>query len=203
MAKASDTAHGKGLVRCVRFVCGWFMGVECVSMEGPVPEGQRGTRWFSSGRSARRRSPVPRDGGAAREHDGLGERRHDSPHHRPHVDPGLCAQRTRAIMDPWQTLGIAPTSDLSTVKAAHRRLVLQHHPDVRRTERSERDAHAEFLSIQRAYELVMGRRHPEERGDDPHTSGWDFHDWCVMGGVPPCWGGCHREGGRGCSALRR
>jgi curved DNA-binding protein CbpA len=62
------------------------------------------------------------------------------------------------------------------VKQAHRRLVKQHHPDVRKGE--DLVAQAQFLRIQEAYELIMGKRAGKDVDGRPtEKSSWDFHDW--------------------------
>lgn len=53
-----------------------------------------------------------------------------------------------ALYDPWATLGVPRDASERDVKAAHRRLVKEHHPDVSKARREDPLAHAQFLRIQ-------------------------------------------------------
>ncbi|PSC70671.1 molecular chaperone [Micractinium conductrix] len=79
--------------------------------------------------------------------------------------------------DPYELLGVARGATEDDIKKAHRKLVKQHHPDVRS---GDPMAHARFLSIQEAYELLVGKRQgkdvDEMRGAGGR-GGWSFHDW--------------------------
>ncbi|GAB4819254.1 hypothetical protein N2152v2_006300 [Parachlorella kessleri] len=81
---------------------------------------------------------------------------------------------TRAFSDPWKTLGVSQDADEKEIKRAHRKLVLQNHPDITKDDPS---AEARFLSIQEAYEIVMGRRRGKEADASENGNGWSFHDW--------------------------
>ena len=83
---------------------------------------------------------------------------------------------------PWEVLGVEPDSSEKAIKAAHRRLVLEHHPD-RVLGESGGKAGAEtqkvqrrFMRIQEAYEMLMGRRHVH-MGSSQEQDGWNFHDF--------------------------
>ncbi|KAI3437902.1 hypothetical protein D9Q98_000347 [Chlorella vulgaris] len=81
-----------------------------------------------------------------------------------------------ALMDPWSTLGVSKTADEKEIKKAHRKLVLQHHPDVKGG--GDCVAYARFMHIQEAYELIMGKRQGKDIDKRPaDKSGWQFHDW--------------------------
>ena len=90
---------------------------------------------------------------------------------------------------------MAPDSSERAIKAAHRRLVLEHHPDrvlanLGRAEEGEEDGGAgtvnveetkarvqkRFMRIQEAYEMLMGRRHVH-MGSSAEQGGWNFHDF--------------------------
>ncbi|EFN55777.1 hypothetical protein CHLNCDRAFT_145222 [Chlorella variabilis] len=80
-----------------------------------------------------------------------------------------------SLNDPWATLGVPQTASEKEIKKAHRKLVLQHHPDVRK---DDVVAHARFMRIQEAYELIMGKRQGKDIDNRPaDKSGWQFHDW--------------------------
>ncbi|MBK9034312.1 MAG: J domain-containing protein [Myxococcales bacterium] len=56
-----------------------------------------------------------------------------------------------AASDPYAVLGVGAAAPLDTVKAAYRRLALEHHPD--------RGGRADaFLAIKRAYDAIVRRR---------------------------------------------
>lgn len=78
--------------------------------------------------------------------------------------------------DPWSTLGIPPTTDEKQIRKAYRSLALRHHPDVDPSEA----AHARFIAIQEAYEIVSGKRRGKD--DAPGQHSWEFHDWYVGSG---------------------
>uniref|UniRef100_A0A1D2A4B3 J domain-containing protein n=2 Tax=Auxenochlorella protothecoides TaxID=3075 RepID=A0A1D2A4B3_AUXPR len=90
------------------------------------------------------------------------------PQSRPHFPPAL------SLSDPWKTLGVGHSASEEEIKRAHRRLVRQHHPDLHAP--GDEAVAARFISIQQAYEIVMGRalgRLPESS----QHGGWNFHDW--------------------------
>ena len=53
-----------------------------------------------------------------------------------------------------QILGIEQTADKEEIKAAYRKLVIKYHPD--RNAGNEREASAEFIKIQGAYDRLTG-----------------------------------------------
>ncbi|CAK0739124.1 hypothetical protein CVIRNUC_001139 [Coccomyxa viridis] len=80
-----------------------------------------------------------------------------------------------ASLDPWKTLGVAHDADDADIKKAYRKLVLQHHPDLKGSQAATR-----FVKIQEAYEVVTGKRRGstvEETKQAAKTGTWDFHDW--------------------------
>lgn len=92
----------------------------------------------------------------------------------PHFPPAL------SLSDPWKTLGVGHSASEEEIKRAHRRLVRQHHPDLHAP--GDEAVAARFISIQQAYEIVMGRalgRLPESS----QHGGWNFHDWWALGYV--------------------
>lgn len=83
-----------------------------------------------------------------------------------------------ARLDPWKTLGVSQDATEKEIKRAHRRLVLQHHPD--RVSKDRAVAEAKFIDIQEAYEILIGRRRGKEidaNGGAMNKNGWDWHDW--------------------------
>lgn len=78
----------------------------------------------------------------------------------------------QAAFDPYKTLGVTPGADEKEIKKAHRRLVLQHHPDL---QQGKDGVEVKFLAIQEAYEILIGKRRGKEVDSTP--AGWDFHDW--------------------------
>lgn len=81
--------------------------------------------------------------------------------------------RPAALADPWRTLGVPHTASEAEVKKAHRRLVLEHHPDRKGgCELAQR----RFMAVQEAYELIMGKRAGKEVGGSKGQD-WEFHDW--------------------------
>ncbi|KAI7842627.1 hypothetical protein COHA_003731 [Chlorella ohadii] len=92
------------------------------------------------------------------------------------AQPARRLQVSAALHDPWATLGVSRSASEKEIKQAHRRLVKQHHPDVRKGE--DLLAHAQFLRVQEAYELIMGKRAGKDvEGRPAEKSSWDFHDW--------------------------
>lgn len=76
-------------------------------------------------------------------------------------------------MDPYKTLGVSHDADEKEIKRAHRRLVLEHHPD---RAHGKEGVEVKFIAIQEAYEILTGRRR-NPKVDSGSASGWDFHDW--------------------------
>lgn len=62
--------------------------------------------------------------------------------------------------DPYAVLGVPRGADETTVKAAYRRLVKEHHPDALKnlSEREQRKKTERFLEIQAAYEEIRAQR---------------------------------------------
>jgi len=56
--------------------------------------------------------------------------------------------------DPYATLGVPKDADISTIRSAHRKLVLKHHPDRIKDESQKEKGKNEFQKIQQAYELL-------------------------------------------------
>lgn len=84
-------------------------------------------------------------------------------------------QVTAALQDPWATLGVSRDASEKEIKKAHRKLVKQHHPDVKSNDPM---ANARFIRIQEAYELIMGKRSGKDLEGVPGSrSSWSFHDW--------------------------
>ena len=85
--------------------------------------------------------------------------------------------QVHARLDPWKTLGVGHDATEKEIKRAHRRLVLQHHPD--RVSKDSALAEAKFIDIQEAYEILIGRRRGKEIDVNGTTNknGWDWHDW--------------------------
>ena len=83
---------------------------------------------------------------------------------------------------PWEVLGVDPDSSEREIKAAHRKLVLEHHPDrvMSTAELGSADekvtVQKRFMRIQEAYEMLMGRRHVH-MGTSDGQDGWNFHDF--------------------------
>jgi hypothetical protein len=75
-------------------------------------------------------------------------------------EAGAGAEGTRERAgDPYAVLGLDPSASPDEVKAAHRRLVSQYHPDkVSHLGKEFQDlAHQRLIEIQRAYERLTGR----------------------------------------------
>jgi len=86
----------------------------------------------------------------------------------------LCfLSQIHARLDPYKTLGVSHDADEKEIKRAHRRLVLEHHPD---RAHGKEGVEVKFLAIQEAYEILTGKRRGKEVDSGP-ASGWDFHDW--------------------------
>lgn len=83
---------------------------------------------------------------------------------------------------PWEVLGVDPDSSEREIKAAHRKLVLEHHPDRAlsaaelRSSDKKATVQKRFMRIQEAYEMLMGRRHVH-MGTSDDQDGWNFHDF--------------------------
>lgn len=91
----------------------------------------------------------------------------------------------KSLTDPWRTLGVSKNADEKEIKRAHRKLVLQHHPDI---SKEDAEAEARFLAIQEAYEIIMGRRRGKESDSSPNGNSWDFHDWYWRFSMSKRWG---------------
>jgi curved DNA-binding protein CbpA len=57
-------------------------------------------------------------------------------------------------IDPYLALGISKDADLSTIRSAHRKLVLKFHPDRIKDEAERVKGREEFQKVQQAYELL-------------------------------------------------
>lgn len=82
------------------------------------------------------------------------------------------ALRVQAHLDPYRTLGIDVLADEACIKKAFRKLALQLHPDVCKTD----DAEKRFVEVAAAYELLIGKARGKEI-QEPGESSWDWHDW--------------------------
>lgn len=78
-------------------------------------------------------------------------------HTTPPPKPGPSPQDVAKAM---QILGVKPTSTWEQVRAAHRKLSAQHHPDKHRTARQKTAAEKKFLLVQKAFE-VLKTKYPE------------------------------------------
>ena len=82
---------------------------------------------------------------------------------------------------PWEVLGVSPSADEKEIKRAHRKLVLQHHPDrvagLDDTKTHSSVIQKRFMKIQEAYELLMGRRHGPLGSQEQARQGFSFHDF--------------------------
>ncbi|EFJ45572.1 hypothetical protein VOLCADRAFT_94031 [Volvox carteri f. nagariensis] len=78
-----------------------------------------------------------------------------------------------AFMNPHSLLGVSPAADVKEVKRAYRKLALQFHPDVCKSE----DGHERFIALTQAYEMLLGRAEGKTDPNHASSSGWDFHDW--------------------------
>jgi hypothetical protein len=82
---------------------------------------------------------------------------------------------------PWEVLGVSPSADEKEIKRAHRKLVLQHHPDrvggLDDTKKHSSVIQKRFMKIQEAYELLMGRRHGPLGSQEQARQGFSFHDF--------------------------
>lgn len=68
--------------------------------------------------------------------------------------------------DPYEALGVSKDADADTIKKAHRKLVLKHHPDRIKDPALVEQGKNEFQKVQQAYELlidpVQRQRHDDE-----------------------------------------
>ena len=80
---------------------------------------------------------------------------------------------------PWEVLGVRPVASEKEIKKAHRKLVLEHHPDrhIGHDDPNKRTIQKRFMKIQEAYEMLMGRRHGNVLGEKVEQDGWNFHDF--------------------------
>lgn len=96
-----------------------------------------------------------------------------------------CDRRPRRLYargrgeEPWEVLGVSPVADQKEIKKAHRKLVLEHHPDRHTVDDDlhKRTIQKRFMKIQEAYEMLMGRRHGNILGPKAEQNGWNFHDF--------------------------
>ena len=70
----------------------------------------------------------------------------------------------RPFTDPYRILGVARAADLDQIKAAHRRLAKQFHPD------GSTGDEQRFLAVQEAYQLLTDQRRRRE-WDERHAPG--------------------------------
>ncbi|GLI71400.1 hypothetical protein VaNZ11_016525 [Volvox africanus] len=94
----------------------------------------------------------------------------------PHIGPSGSRTIVRvhaSLLNPHSILGVSPTADVKEVKRAYRKLALQFHPDVCKSE----DGHERFLALTQAYEMLLGRAEGKTDPNHASSSGWDFHDW--------------------------
>ena len=70
----------------------------------------------------------------------------------------------KPLADPYRILGIARAADLDQIKAAHRRLAKQFHPD------GSTGDERRFLAVQEAYQLLIDQRRRRE-WDERHAPG--------------------------------
>ena len=99
--------------------------------------------------------------------------------HRPGTIAFPCEQ-ARAVLtvhDPWTTLGVHVAANEEEIKKAHRRLVRQLHPDLHTDQDQKERVTAQFISVQQAYEMVMGRVLGRSTAPSTQFEGWNFHDW--------------------------
>lgn len=96
------------------------------------------------------------------------------------VESSMCCCSTRSEEQlPWEVLDVSPCASEKDIKKAHRRLVLQHHPDRHQSgdESHKRTIQKRFMKIQEAYEMLMGKRHGDVLGAKTEQNGWNFHDF--------------------------
>ncbi|KXZ53872.1 hypothetical protein GPECTOR_6g790 [Gonium pectorale] len=98
-----------------------------------------------------------------------------------------------SFLNPHNILGVSAAADVKEVKRAYRKLALQYHPDVCKTE----DGHERFMLLTQAYEMLLGRA--EGKADPGHSSssGWDFHDWYWNFRMQRSWEKQHRHARNG------
>lgn len=65
-----------------------------------------------------------------------------------------------ASKDHYATLGVFPDADLALIKAAHRALAKQYHPDT--SDSSEPEANEKFVEIQEAYDVLKSSKKRQE-----------------------------------------
>ncbi|KAI9868254.1 MAG: hypothetical protein M1823_009086, partial [Watsoniomyces obsoletus] len=56
--------------------------------------------------------------------------------------------------DPYEALGVSKDADISSIRTAHRKLVLKHHPDRIHDPALKERANDLFTKVQQAYELL-------------------------------------------------
>ncbi|GLC60862.1 hypothetical protein PLESTB_001684500 [Pleodorina starrii] len=78
-----------------------------------------------------------------------------------------------SFLNPHSILGVSPAADVKEVKRAYRKLALQFHPDVCKSE----EGHERFITLTQAYEMLLGRAEGKTDPNHAAASGWDFHDW--------------------------
>ena len=86
---------------------------------------------------------------------------------------------TTALSDPYKVLGVPPTASEAEIKRAHRRAVLEHHPD---RQGGCELAQRRFMAVQEAYEIIVGKRSGKEVSNQApgNQDSWEFHDWWVV-----------------------
>lgn len=83
------------------------------------------------------------------------------------------------MRDPYQVLGVSPTSSDDEVKKAYRALAKQYHPDVNA---GASDAEAKMKEINEAYSTIMKQRREGPGGADPNGySGYGYGGYGYAG----------------------
>ena len=96
----------------------------------------------------------------------------------------LLAPIIRAIEDHYEVLGVDRDATTAQIKRAHRKLVLQYHPDKIDPSADQEAANAKFIAIQEAYEVLS---------DDERRTKYDtLGEWAQFGDFEEA-----PDGGRG------